>query len=256
MGLFDQPWTSIFATWFRIQALLVITLVGVLCSIGFSSWQTENSMGDFKVIADEVNWSNFNWDTSVCKATPYMYLSPFKFTFNWAGKSYTNPAYCPWPIGNTTFRLLVACSYFLFNVGVFFNTTFSKMFASPILFMFALLWYSAFVIDAQSLTASTEACLNGFGKGTYFDNLKSNTDFTMICNDIDFGITVGIDLMMFALVFIIWRAWGYCKNRYNEESLIEGGGSSSSSDVIPPTGGLKGPAWASTAINDPKASRV
>ena len=235
MGLFDSSWSALFATWFRIRCLLICTLIGAIVSIGFSGWQTQSSEGDFKTVVAVSGIQGFDWMTSVCNASPYMYLSPFKFTFNFGGKAYnSNPAYCPWPISNTTFRFVVASLYLLFSIALFFETRFSKLFGSPMLFLFSLLWYSAFVIDVQSLTASTQACLQGFGKHTYFDDLKAVTDFTMICNDIEYAITCGIDLLMFFFVFVVWRAWGHCQDRYNSSPLAQQTGADK--DIIPPAG--------------------
>ena len=226
MGIFDTPWTAACATWFRIKFLLLLAGITTVISIGFSAWQTKNSVGSFKTIGDMM--PNFNWNDSVCTATPYVYLSPFQFTFSWNGKSYNTPSYCPWPVGNTTFRLIVGTVYLIFNVSVFWETAFSRTFASPLLFLFALLWYSSFVVDAQSLTASTQACTNGFGKGTVFTSLA---DFTLVCDNTSYGVTVALDLLMFFLVFIIWRAWGHCPNRWNKESLAAGGGDSTTDDI-------------------------
>jgi len=229
MGVFDKPWTAACATWFRIRLLLVLAFVTTAISIGFSGWQTQSDEGSFKVIAAGI--PNFKWDDSICKATPYQYLSPFKFTFNWQGKSWDQPAYCPWPLGNTTYRLIVACFFLVFNVAIFWDTAFSRVFASPFLFLFALLWYSAFVVDAQSLTASTEACTNGFGD-VLFKTLETQ-DFKMICDNTHYGATVAIDLVMFFLVFIVWRAWGHCPNRYNNTALGAQDGTGEGGDDIP-----------------------
>lgn len=228
MGLFDGPWTAVFATWFRIRLLLFVAICGAFVSIGLSSWQTQANGGDFTSIPGL--GKDFNWQTSVCGASPYMYLSPFKFTYNLGGKSYNNPCYCPWPLGNTSFRLVVASLFVLLAIALFFESRFSKLMGSPLLFCFSLLWYSAFVIDAQSLTASTQACLQGFGKLTYFDVLKETTDFEMVCNGIDYGATCCVDLILFFLIFVIWRAWGHCPDRYNSSGPLaaqQGG------DIIP-----------------------
>ena len=232
MGVFDKPWTAACATWFRLKLLLGIGTCTAVISIAFSSWQTQGNEGDFKVVADAI--PNFKWWDSVCDATPYQYLSPFKFTFNLAGKSYDNPAYCPWPLGNTTFRLIVGCLYLVFGISLYWDTAFTRVFASPLLFLFALLWYSSFVVDAQSLTASTEACTNGFGDGT----ISSIKGLTIICNNTHYGITVAIDLILFFLVFVIWRAWGHCPNRHNKDTLASSS-EGISGDEIPDKTGLK-----------------
>jgi hypothetical protein len=250
MGCFDQPWTAAFATWFRIKILLGVALLGCIASMVFSGLGSQSSEGDFKTIGDQ--WNNFDWNSSVCKATPYVYLSPFRFTFNWQNKAYKNAAYCPWPISNTVFRLVLACLFFIFGVAIFFDTRFSALFASPLLFVFALLWYSAFVIDAQSLAAGTDACTNGFGKGTYFADLSAN-GFTMICNQVSFGFSPGIDLILFSLTFTIWRAWGHCKNRYGKDTgLIDG---QERSDEIPAPG-LKRSGPTGSGSIDSKSGRV
>jgi len=227
MGIFDKPWTAVCATWFRIRVLLLLTGVTTIISIGFSAWQTESDPGSFKIIGDLQ--PNFNWKDQYCTATPYQYLSPFQFTFNVGGVSYNKPAYCPWPLGNTTFRFIVASFYLVFNVGVFWDTAFSRTLASPLFFLFALLWYSAFVVDSQSLTASTEACTNGFGSGT----ISAYSGLTLICDNTTYGVTVAIDLLLFFLVFIVWRAWGHCPNRYNKESMASSGDSAGAKDEIP-----------------------
>lgn len=218
------------ATWFRIRVLLVVGIAVAFVSIGLSGWQTQSSAGEFTLIPGLGN--DFNWNKDICGASPYMYLSPFKFTFNYGGKSYNNPCYCPWPLGNTSFRFVVASLFVLFGLALFFESRFSKLMGSPILFCFSLLWYSAFVIDAQSLTASTQACLQGFGRLTYFDVLKQTTDFTIVCNGIDYGATCAVDLIMFGLVFIVWRAWGHCTDKYNAAGPLasqQGG----EGDIIP-----------------------
>ena len=56
----------------------------------------------------------------------------------------------------------------------------------------------------------------------------------MICNNINFGVTVAVDLLMFFVVFVVWRAWGHCEDRYNSSGPLA---AKDGSDVIPAAGG-------------------
>lgn len=235
-SVLEGQWSRWLANWAVLRVLLALTIALAVISIGVSSWQTDANAGDFQLILD---LAKLNWSGDICESMPYQALRPFRFTFTAKGVTYSSPAYCPWPQSKTIYRIVLAIvqalSYSLFLVNRF--GEYSIAFASPVHFVLAFLWWSALVLDTQSLSASSAACASNFGEGT-IAALSKSRDLQLVCNSSLYGATNAIDFFMFSLTFLIFRIWSQCPAKYGlrQEDLTESHGPGRMAEASAETG--------------------
>jgi len=84
-------------------------------------------------------------------------------------------------------------------------------------FSLALLWYSAFIIDAQALVSGTLACRSNF-EGTDFAEILDSGLVSIDCAPTRvFTITPFIDVCIAFVSLLLSQAWFHCTDLYGSE---------------------------------------
>lgn len=214
-------------------------ICAALTSIVFSGIQSADNEGDLGI-------SNFqgyfnDWSKNFCGSSPYLYFSPFSFTFRLQnGDQYThNPPSCGWPTANLGLRAFTAVVTLIVITTLYFPTAVSK-FATPIHFAAAMFWYSTFILDANSYTLGMEACGQTFAStnmGTYFSALQ----VSVTCDvDRSYLLTVFTDLICSLMAFTLWLVWDRTKDLYNKSSGDSLLTSTDRHDTLPPPSAPEG----------------
>ena len=197
--------SDMFATWNRVRFVISLIMIAAVASLAISAWQMQSDAGG-------LDRYNTDWDNFICKASPYMYFTPFRFKWEFSGSS-GGPCYCPWSLNNSIFRLCLGSVSIIFAIPLFWKNPYSEISGQYALFFAAFLWYSAFVLDIAALVISTQMCASRFGKsntplGVYIEagNIKIE------CLNGPYAITVGIDAFASACSFLAWMAWSNCEN--------------------------------------------
>lgn len=196
--------------------MVLLACVSII-SIVISAIQSGSNPGDLNNSYFGTFFSN--WDGSFCTASPYLYFTPYSFTFKnkTTGKVYSNPAYCGWPVPNTAFRISIGIVTFLVLLPLFFKTFFSG-FATPIFFLGSLLWYSSFILDSNSYTLGASACNNGFSGTSLALDFQSSTEVHSCDPGQVYVGTIFIDLVITTFFFLLWLCWDNCSDLYNGDS--------------------------------------
>jgi hypothetical protein len=208
---------SCFATWLRLKVIMGIIMVLCIILMSLSAWLTIPEEGTFTDVAFPSKRSYSNWD-SVCNSYPYNYLSPFSFSFTSSNSTYgssnTNTS-CPWPTPNSEFRLSITIMS-LFALGVLFVKTPISLIARLILLAFALMFFSAFIIDAAATTVGLDFCTNSF-PNTYLNADLTVASMTVTCKSSVYEFIASFDLIISLLFFLLHTAWGMTKDLYVEK---------------------------------------
>jgi hypothetical protein len=224
-----------------------------------------STAGDFQSVLTILNGyrakygeAGITWDKDFCSGAPYKFLSPFKFTFSFANVDYKNPANCSWPLNKTNFRIVLGVLQTILHIIMLFPRreilrTLCSSFGSPILLTCAFLWYSAFVLDCQSLQAATKACENHFETLIASTLGMANVDgFAINCNNNIYALEPLIDLVLFIHTFVMSRAWAQCPSKYGIPSATTSNPEAASTNADPssssaPTTATSSPSSPATA---------
>ena len=187
-----------------------------------SGWMTIAYGGGFAGVKFPSKRSYSNW-SHICNSAPYSYLSPFQFTFS--GASYngsasissTDPTICPFPAENSDLRLVLTTFGFA-TVGLLFIKTPISLFARIIFAVYALLFFSSFVIDANASNTGSVYCKSNFMNSNLNADIQS-MGMTITCNNSNFSGVAVIDLILSGLFFMLHTAWGLTKDLY----VVRGG---------------------------------
>lgn len=216
-------------------------MIGVVCWIiillGLSGWQAQSASGDISLVKWKNGKSYGSWDTQICKATPYSYLTPFSFTFQQFNTTTTTSksgaksssktiiyqtaakTICAWPDQNSSLRFVICVFGLLSVLALFFKTRFSVL-ARTVTASYALLFFAAFVLDSNSSGTGFAECQNGF-INTNFNADLASANVILTCNQDDFGGLAVVDLLLSGLFFLLHTAWGMCKNLYGDGTGAE-----------------------------------
>ena len=203
-----------FGKWVRVQALMIFIMAWCVIILGISGWLSVSSAGDIGNLTFASKDSYSNWNSDVCKTSPYMYMQPFAFTFSSVNvtSSSTTLTSCPWPETNSILRFVVAAIAFVVIILLFFKTLVSVL-ARPIWVTFALLFFAIFVLDANAAIMGNGACTSGFSNTPLGNDLYS-AGVTLSCATSDYAGLVVIDLILSGLFFLLHSAWALCTDLY------------------------------------------
>ncbi len=189
------------------------TMIWCIILIGLSGWMTVASSGSFANIVFPSNRSYSSWSSTVCTAAPYSYLSPFSFSYTTAdGTASSSSSLCPWPSENSDLRFTITVIG-LVNLGVLFVKTPISLFARILLAAYALLFFSAFVLDASASAVGLTYCKSLFKNSNLNADIQS-MNLTLKCDSSDFSGIAVIDLIISALFFMLHTAWGLTTDIY------------------------------------------
>ena len=185
--------------------------------MSLSAWQTVAVGGNFASIHYPSGNSYKNWD-NVCSQYPYNYLSPFSFTYSTSnstiGGSSTSTS-CPYPQPNSEFRLSITVMAMVILLVLFVKTPFSLL-ARFIHAAFALMFFSAFVIDAAAASVGTYFCSANFPNTTLNKDMAS-LNISLKCTGNVYELIAAFDFMISMLFFVLHTAWGMAKDLYIEK---------------------------------------
>jgi hypothetical protein len=206
---------SCFATWLRLKIIMGMLIVLAIILMSLSAWQTVAVGGSFSSKFPGGTYKH--WD-SICTQYPYNYLSPFTFTYT--ASNSTMPigsvaTSCPYPAPNSEFRISITVMS-MFALAILYVKTPISLIARFILAIFALMFFSAFVIDAAAASVGTYFCQ------AEFPNTTLNLDLQLYhisttCTSSVYQLIAAFDFMMSMLFFIVHSAWGMTKDLYVEK---------------------------------------
>ena len=210
------------ATWFRIRFIMTFGLVWSIVIMGVSGWQMRYDGGDAAAL--DPTGSMVDWYNNVCKSSPYMYLRPFYFTYSTTsdttGTSWSRPSFCGWPETNSAFRVSVAVLSFVFTFALYFETHLSKI-ARTVWLIFALLYFSCFVLDANASITGAETCETGFDNtdlGFYLRKAGNSTFSGVSCTEMaPYAGLVVIDLVQVFTFYFIFECWAMTDDLYSDK---------------------------------------
>jgi hypothetical protein len=200
-----------FSTWLRLRILMGFTMIWCVILIGLSGWMTEATGGSFASYDFPSNRTYHSW-SSLCDSAPYSYLSPFQFSYSADGGSSNVDTICPWPSENSDLRFTITVVGIV-NLGILFVKTPISLFARSLLVMYALLFFSSFVMDAYASTSGNTYCQSSFVNTNMYTDIKS-ANMNLTCNSSNFSGVAVIDLIISCLFFILHTAWGLTTDLY------------------------------------------
>lgn len=209
---------SCFATWFRLKIVMGFQIVLAIILMSLSAWLTQPQGGSFAGITFPSGNSYSNW-AGQCSKYPYAYLSPFTFTYTsgnstLSGNSAT-ATMCPYPEPNSGLRLSITVMTIVF-LGVLFVKTPFSIIARWIHAIFALMFFSAFVIDAAAATVGSYFCSESF-PNTFMNQDIMALKLSLTCSAEVYQLVAAWDLLMSMIFFILHTAWGMAKDLYVEK---------------------------------------
>lgn len=174
------------------------------------------SGGDYPRIDPAFN----DWSGIVCESSPTKLLRPFYFTFSGSTNtstiitaSYTNAAYCPWPISNSAFRLTAGCLSFVLLITLCYPTILSDI-ARTIFLSFALLYFSCFVLDVNQTLSGFYTCHENF-YGTSLGQSIVKHHVTIACSSAPQAAIILFDFFISFFLYLLFECWGMCKDIYD-----------------------------------------
>mmetsp|Transcript_11322 Transcript_11322/g.12226 ORF Transcript_11322/g.12226 Transcript_11322/m.12226 type:complete len:236 (+) Transcript_11322:217-924(+) len=211
---------SCFATWLRLKIMMGFQIVLAIILMSLSAWLTQSQGGSFASITFPSGNKYSNWD-SQCSKYPYAYLSPFTFTYGAAtygnstiGGSGTSTM-CPYPQPNSELRLSLTVMTIVF-LGVLYVKTPFSLIARWIHAIFALMFFSAFVIDAAAATVGSYFCSENF-PNTFMNKDITSMNLSLTCSGEVYQLVAAWDFLMSMIFFILHTAWGMAKDLYVEK---------------------------------------
>ena len=223
----------LFATRTSLRILLAFTLAWVIIALGLSGWEYQNTPGDIQLVrwGKGVSYGASNWD-AFCQNTPYVYLSPFAFTFQQFNVTRTSSGAsqlsstvllttstktkCGWPAQNSSLRLTICVFSVLFLLALFFPTRLS-VFARSIFGLFSFLFFVSFVLDSNSSYVGLAECQTTFSNTKFGQDLNA-AGVIPACIQSDYSGLAFIDFLIFFLLGLLNTAWGLCKEPYSPRS--------------------------------------
>jgi hypothetical protein len=230
--MFDpyQCLARLFSTRFSLTILMVGVIAWDIILLGLSSWEYESVSGDIALVKWYKGASYNNWQTKVCTQAPYVYLSPFSFTFQQTNTTTavtgvntkvtskqvilntTTKTKCGWPSQNSSLRLTMCVFSLLCVVALMFRTRFSS-FAGSICAFYSFMFFVAFVIDANSTYVGLSVCQAGFA-GTTLGVDMTAAGVIPACDLADYSGLTFITFLVSFLFGLLGAAWGLCKEPY------------------------------------------
>lgn len=188
--------------------------------MSLSAWLTESAGGDFAGIQSMRNATQMNitiasytaWPTSVCATSPYIYIEPFAFSYNFNGVDYVNPAYCGFPRSNSILRIFTSVLTLLILFAFFFETPFSAL-GRTLQMCMACLFFTSFVLDANAVTTGYELCKSNFGDTYLHDDLVA-LNITLTCKLEDYAAVTVISFFLAVMLLLLQAAWSNCTDMY------------------------------------------
>jgi len=243
----------IFSSWTSLRLLMVGILCWLIILLGLSGYTAQSAAADITLIKWKGNTNYNSFTTQICGATPYSYLAPFAFTFQQTNSTTKATIVqsavktkCAFPSQNQSLRFTICVFSLLSVVALFFKTRFSS-FARAVSSTFALLFFTAFVLDSTTSTTGLAECNNQF-VNTAFNVDLVKAGVLLYCDASDYSGLVSlplstslslpplpsltvfppptvplpfsnqdvVDLILSGLFFLFHTAWGLCKNKYGE----------------------------------------
>jgi hypothetical protein len=211
---------SCFATWLRLKIVMGFIIAFSIILMSLSAWQTVPVGGDFATINTYPSGHTYSHWGSLCNDYPYNFLSPFYFTYtssNSTAGSSTSSSYtsCPYPTPNSEFRISITVMTILLLLVLTVKTPVSLI-ARFIHIIFALMFFSAFVIDTAAASVGLAFCSASFPNTILQKDLNS-LNITLKCNGDIYAVIAFFDLLISICFFIIHTAWGMTKDLYVEK---------------------------------------
>lgn len=185
--------------------------------MSLSAWMTTSNGGDFATIqSHSVNTTIADyrkWETSICTSSPYIYIEPFSFTYDYDGVSYGNAAYCGFPRSNSVLRIFTCVLSILVLGSLYFDTPFSSI-GRTCQMILACLYFSSFVLDADAVATGTSLCESQF-TNTFLNVDIQKLGLTLTCNMADYAGLAVINLILAILLLLLEAAWSHCTDLYS-----------------------------------------
>eukprot|EP01038_Epipyxis_sp_PR26KG_P015528 gene15528-20962_t len=143
---------------YMLRILFFVIVCGVIVDLILSGLSLSNNPGDvttYNSKGEAQSWHTF------CTTQPIKYLSPFYFYLEYGSLTSSSPSYCGWPISLTAFRMVISGLIFILLPILTIKTGISS-FGRPILLLYSLLFFIAFVLDTNALVQGTQVCQSGF----------------------------------------------------------------------------------------------
>jgi len=191
---------------------MTFALLWGIVIMALTGWQMQSSVGDMGKL--DTTFTQGNWRPHICNQSPYMYLRPFYFTTTTdQGVTNSKPAYCGWPDTNSEFRVSVAVLSFVFTFCLYFETHLS-MIARTIYLVFTTLYFSCFVLDANSCITGTSSCAGGFKNTDLFTSLQGAN---VTCYMSDYAGMVVIDFIQVFTFYFLYECWSMTDDLYSDK---------------------------------------
>lgn len=202
-----------FATWFRIRVLMGFIIAWCIIIMSLSAWEFNSDGGDFSSLTFSSGRSYSNWDSDVCQTIPYLYLSPFSFSYSLPdGTSSSSNTYCSWSNSNSELRVIITVLAIV-HLAILYIKTPISLIARPCFAIYALAFFAAFVIDASATTTGQNFCKNKFMNTNLYTDISS-LDMSITCSTTNFEVITMFDIIASILFFILHTAWKLTKDLY------------------------------------------
>jgi hypothetical protein len=215
-----QTCARMFATWFRIKLIMGFIIIVGIINMSLSSWQTESDGGDFAGIKSDNTSANgttiadySSWKTSICASSPYIYVEPFAFTYQYDGVDYSNTAYCGYPRNNSVLRIFSSVITIIILGALFFETPLSAL-GRTFQMILACLCFTSFVLDANAVSTGLATCDTNFANTHLYDDI-SKLKLTLKCLPQSYAVVAIINFLMTALLLLLQAAWSNCTDMYS-----------------------------------------
>lgn len=241
-----DPWTCVakcFSKWSCIQTQMSFIIIWSVVLLALSGYTIQNDGGSFSQISRNNTMSGIqpyaDFSTTVCNASPYIYLRPFHFTYtvgppvkNSLIKSQTNPSssssslpnaskptFCGFPSSNSSLRLTITSLGLLSVFILLFNTPLS-LFGKYIFIVYGFLFFTSLVLDSNASSTGEVSCNNNF-QNTNLEAFIKTHKLVLQCNPSIYAGISFIDIMMSVQYFFLSTSWGLCKDRYSNYNKKE-----------------------------------
>lgn len=193
---------------------MILIIILCIINLGLSGAYSVSTVGELNSVtfSDGTRYTDADW-MNLCLSSPYVYLRPFSFVYSTSdGYTSVQETYCGFSASTSTFRFVIGTVGVVITGLLFFKTPLS-IFARMIWGIFAFLYFTVFVLDANDTTVGYTSCQQTF-PNTDLGNEITGSNMSLTCDESNFaGVTV-IDLFTAISFFILHTSWALCKDLY------------------------------------------